>query len=225
MRVSPKRKRYLALQRERGGRTPKWQDGQTLTRLLRALVDPTYLTKAAVARAAGIGYATLARWQAEHPELDDLWQSARHGRYRLRQAARSSRAAARTLLPRRPAPTKQMRLVCWFLVFRVHPEHSLGLAHEHRACERVRLSWERWQAVKDQFPSLIESVYTKRARRLSHLIKHGSIDINWCPPDPARRFPPPYPSFALHHWKRGSTFDGVVTHERAQSPRTGQRWL
>ena len=225
MRASSKRKRCLALQCERGGRKPKWADGQTLKRLVQALADPAHGTKAAAARAAGIGYATLARWQDTYPELHDVWQTAQHARYRHRQAAAEERRTQRTFCPRPPTPTKQMRLVCWFLVFRVHPQHALETEHEVRACERVRLSWERWQAAREQFPVLMAGVCGRRARRLAYLLAHGSIGLNYCPPADGDAGSRRYPVYGLHYWSRGNSFRDMATHEQAQSPRTGQRWL
>ena len=197
-------------------------DRETLARLVTALANPKHSTKEAAAHAAGISYPTLARWQAEHPQLHSVWEAARRPRYERRQAAVLARAALR---PARPAPTKQMRMVCWFLIFRVHPEHSLEVEHEVRACERVSLSWERWLWACEKFPALMGSVYRKRAQRLDYLRSHGSIGLNYLPPDPARPRDRRYPAYALYHWCRGNTFREFDSHEQAQSPRTGQRWL
>lgn len=118
-----------------------------------------------------------------------------------------------------------MRLVTWFLVFRVHPEHACTEEHEAAACERVNLPWRRWQEAKERFPRLMANVSAKRARRLAYMVEHGSIDLNWCPPDPARRFDPVYPAMAQYHWQRGKLEDGKGAVEPVRSPRTGQRWL
>lgn len=74
--VASRRRRRVCV----GGRPAKWRDGKTLGRLLKALLDPAHLTKAAAARAAGISYPTLARWQDAHSELHDAWDWARHDR-------------------------------------------------------------------------------------------------------------------------------------------------
>ena len=205
-----------------GGRPPKWQDGETLTRLLRALADPGHPTKAAAARAAGISYPTLARWQAAHPELELLWRRGERGRYLARQRAKAERAAMR---PRRPAPTKQMRLVGWFLTYRVHPEHALCEEHERRACARVNLPWERWLDGRERFPALMEKVHADRARRYSYLVHTGSIGINTKVVHPANPHRSNYPAECLYKWTRGGLMDDCYYHDRARSPRTGQRWL
>lgn len=84
-------------------------------------------------------------------------------------------------------PTKQMRLVCWFLLHRVHPETLPTEEHEREACKRFRLQWEKWTAAKLQFPGLIEKVHAKRARVLAYGRIHGKVTLGWTPPDPADR--------------------------------------
>jgi transposase len=145
------------------------------------------LTKRAAAKVAGIGYQTLMDWQRQRREwgraLNALhWQTrSQRGAENERRwnERRQARRTAGKLV--RPRPTKQMRMVCWHLIHRVHPQEQLTEAHERAAALRFGLSWSRWVAARTMFP-LMADVQEKRRRRLAYGLAHGSIAAGWTPP-------------------------------------------
>ena len=215
------RNRKRARPRHPGGRPSKATDEQLET-LLGALCDwQRHTSKASAARAAGISLATLMRWQHQHPVLRQAWADGHRFRYITSQRAIAERAALR---PRRPLPTRQMRLVAWFLVHRVRLGATVTAEHVQRACVRVNLSLEAWEAGCAMFPDLLASVGRKRARRWAYALEHGEIQIGWTPPDPNN------PRTAARAWgsfqqRRGTFMAEWYFHDRRHSPQRGNPWL
>ena len=178
-------------------------------------------TKAAAAKAAGISLATLMRWQRLHPWLCDVWGKGRHVRYLRCVNARQAKTASHQSSPR---PTRQMRLVCWFLVHRVRLLVPLTVEHMRRACAQVNFSADAWKAACQRYPRLLASVVCKRARRRAYLLEHGEIREGWTPPDPNnyRTAARAWGSFAQ---TRGTFLASLYTHERRHSSRRDDPWL
>ena len=187
MRLSPKRKRYLAVQRERGGR-PSTATPERLEALAELLEDPFVLTKRQAAERFGISLQTLMRWQRQYAWLADAFEDARRARYRVRQRLSQLNAEERKRsVPPKPTPTWQMRLVCWHLVHRVPVFSVLTPRDEVVACERFGMPWAKWTNAKHRFPGLLETVAKKRARRAAFGREHGYTYEGVTPPDPNDR--------------------------------------
>lgn len=81
--------------------------------------------------------------------------------------------------------SKHVRLVCWWLVYRVDPARNLIPEDETAACAHAKMPLERWEATKSDHPREWEKVLSKRARRRAWLEENGTVPDGWTPPDPS----------------------------------------
>lgn len=175
--------------------------------------------KATVAQAAKISLATLMRWQKQHRELREIWE--RGCQLRCQRRAETCRQRA-DLYPR--LPTRQMRLICWFLVHRVCIRASVTPEHERNACKRVNLSLSGWEDARLRFPQLLDSVRARRARRYAFLLEHGSVPVGWTPPDP-NNLRTAATTRGSYQQQRGTYMADSYGHERKHSDRHCQPFL
>jgi hypothetical protein len=119
---------------------------------------------------AGIG---LTAWGAAKRNSADLreriamardqWAQLRHARHTAAlHESKAMRAANRKAL--KPQPTHQVKLVAWYLIYRVSlnwaaiPDTEIA-----KACERFNLSLETWIRQETAF-GLLKKVYSRRAQ-------------------------------------------------------------
>ena len=119
---------------------------------------------------AGIG---LTAWSAAKRNSADLreriamardqWAQLRHARHTaVLHESKAMRAANRKAL--KPQPTHQVKLVAWYLIYRVSlhwaaiPDTEIA-----KACERFNLSLETWIRQETAF-GLLKKVYSRRAQ-------------------------------------------------------------
>jgi len=87
---------------------------------------------------------------------------------------------------RRPIVTKQVRLVCWYLLYRIPIGWAITEEDERAACIKFKLVWELWERAKWLKP-LIKTVLEKRERRKAFLVANGWIYKGWTPPKPGEK--------------------------------------
>jgi hypothetical protein len=87
---------------------------------------------------------------------------------------------------RRPIVTKQVRLVCWYLLYRIPIGWAITEGDERDACIKFKLNWGLWQTAKWLKP-LIKAVLEKRERRQAFLVANGWIYKGWTPPKPGEK--------------------------------------
>jgi hypothetical protein len=173
-------------ERNRGGRPTKWSPA--LAARLADLVGGELRTRRAAAVEIGVGYQTLMDWQRQNPKWTAEVRKLRAETLGRRKAqALAARQAARLLRrSRRPLPgskpTKQMKLVCWYLTHCVRLRNALCKEDERQACSRFNMAFSKWEQAKRRFPCLMEQVHDRRGRRLAYLHVHGEIIPGWTPP-------------------------------------------
>ena len=95
-----------------------------------------------------------------------------------------------------------MKLIQWWLVYRVPIDMIITPTVEAAACARFKIPEWKWEEAKKRFPSLLPKVNQKRLRRMEYGLEAGKLPPNgWTPPDRENRATqnvPPYASFWKH---------------------------
>jgi hypothetical protein len=95
-----------------------------------------------------------------------------------------------------------MKLIQWWLVYRVAIDAIITPEIESAACIRFNIPEWKWEEAKQRFPSLLPKVNQKRLRRMEYVLATGKFPPNgWTPLDPENRSTQnvsPYASFWKH---------------------------
>jgi hypothetical protein len=99
-------------------------------------------------------------------------------------------------------PVKWMKLIQWWLLYRVPIDAIITPQIEVDACMRFKIPEWKWEEAKKRFPRLLPKVNQKRLRRIEYALQTGTLPpAGWTPPDPKNRSTqnvPPYASFWKH---------------------------
>src|SRR5260221_1296265 len=125
---------------------------------------------------------TLIGWQYTQPMVRTLLE--RRQRYRRLRGlegiiARMTKVKhnRRPYGNRRPIVTKQVRLVCWYLIYRIPIGWAITEGDERAACIKFKLNWGLWETAK-RFKPLIKAVLEKRGSRKAFLVAYG-LTYKW----------------------------------------------
>lgn len=167
---------------------------------------------------AGVAYPSLMRWQRQKRRLQRLLEEAAE-MWRDNQRIESD---LKVLLSEEPAeldncshrhnrrpyrdpnaqPVKWMKLIQWWLLYRVPIDMIITPQLEAAACVRFKIPEWRWEEAKKRFPNLLHKVNQKRLRRIEYFLATSKLPpAGWTPPDPKNRSTqnvPPYASFWKH---------------------------
>jgi hypothetical protein len=178
------------LHRKRQRGRPSKYTPEIEANLIRLLPD-FRLAKTVIARKLGVPYMTLIGWQYTQPMVRILLED----RQRYRRLRGLDDILARMVKRnhnrrpygnRRPIVTKQVRLVCWYLLYRIPIGWAITEGDERDACLKFNLNWELWERAKWLKP-LIKTVLEKRERRKAFLVANGWIYKGWTPPKPGEK--------------------------------------
>ena len=166
----------------------------------------------------GVAYSSFMRWQRQKASLRSSLEEAKR---MCRDNQRMERDLA-VLLSEKPVeiddpshrhnrrpyrdpntqPVKWMKLIQWWLLYRVPIDMIITPDIEAAACVRFKIPEWKWEEAKKRFPSLLQKVNQKRLRRMEYVLATGKLPpAGWTPPDPENRSTqnvPPYASFWKH---------------------------
>jgi len=89
--------------------------------------------------------------------------------------------------PAQNRPNRRIRLILWWLLYKIPVERELTIADELQAAIHCRVPFEEIEHIRTTYLRQWSTMGIKRVRRRCYFLQHGSIPDGWTPPDPLDR--------------------------------------